>query len=315
MSTPSRSQAFWVSISVLLITAVMSIVSDSFATHDNLFNVTRNLAFIGLIAVGQTLVIITAGIDLSVGSVMGLSGIVTGLALQRGLPLTVGILAGLGTALLFGLLNGGLIAYLRISPFVATLGTLGIARSLALVISNNRMVYEFGPDEEAFLELGGGGTLGLANPVWVLLAIGLVVALVLRVTAWGRHLYAIGGNEAAARLNGVPVERIKLSAYVVCSLSAGLSAVLIVGWLGAVTNALGQNYELRVIASAVIGGANLAGGAGGSLGAMVGAALIEVIRNSLLLVGVDPYWQGTFVGVFIILAVLVEPLRRLRSQR
>ncbi len=315
MSTPSRSQAFWVSISVLLITAVMSIVSDSFATHDNLFNVTRNLAFIGLIAVGQTLVIITGGIDLSVGSVMGLSGIVTGLALQRGLPLTVGILAGLGTALLFGLLNGGLIAYLRISPFVATLGTLGIARSLALVISNNRMVYEFGPDEEAFLELGGGGTLGLANPVWVLLAIGLVVALVLRVTAWGRHLYAIGGNEAAARLNGVPVERIKLSAYVVCSLSAGLSAVLIVGWLGAVTNALGQNYELRVIASAVIGGANLAGGAGGSLGAMVGAALIEVIRNSLLLVGVDPYWQGTFVGVFIILAVLVEPLRRLRSQR
>lgn len=315
MSTPSRSQAFWVSISVLLITAVMSIVSDSFATHDNLFNVTRNLAFIGLIAVGQTLVIITAGIDLSVGSVMGLSGIVTGLALQRGLPLTVGILAGLGTALLFGLLNGGLIAYLRISPFVATLGTLGIARSLALVISNNRMVYEFGPDEEAFLELGGGGTLGLANPVWVLLAIGLVVALVLRVTAWGRHLYAIGGNEAAARLNGVPVERIKLSAYVACSLSAGLSAVLIVGWLGAVTNALGQNYELRVIASAVIGGANLAGGAGGSLGAMVGAALIEVIRNSLLLVGVDPYWQGTFVGVFIILAVLVEPLRRLRSQR
>ena len=293
----------------------MSIVSDSFATHDNLFNVTRNLAFIGLIAVGQTLVIITAGIDLSVGSVMGLSGIVTGLALQRGLPLTVGILAGLATALLFGLLNGGLIAYLRISPFVATLGTLGIARSLALVISNNRMVYEFGPDEEAFLELGGGATLGLANPVWVLLALGLVVALVLRLTAWGRHLYAIGGNEAAARLNGVPVERIKLSAYVVCSLTAGLSAVLIVGWLGAVTNALGQNYELRVIASAVIGGANLAGGAGGSLGAMVGAALIEVIRNSLLLVGVDPYWQGTFVGVFIILAVLVEQLRRLRSER
>ena len=231
VSAFARTQTSWVSTSVLAIAAVMTVVSDSFATHDNLFNVTRNLAFIGLIAVGQTLVIITAGIDLSVGSVMGLSGIVTGLALQSGQPLVVGILAGLGTALLFGLLNGGLIAYLRISPFVATLGTLSIARSLALVVSNNRMVYEFGPDEEAFFALGGGSTFGLANPVWVLLVLGIVAAVVLRLSAWGRHLYAIGGNERAARLNGVAVERVKLSAYVVSSLCAGLSAVLMVGWL------------------------------------------------------------------------------------
>jgi ribose transport system permease protein len=303
------SQAFWVTVAVVGISIVMSMVSDVFATGDNFFNVTRNFAFIGIIALGMTAVIITAGIDLSVGSVMGLAGVVTGLVLNAGYGMVVGCTAGLLTALACGAVNGVLIAYLRLSPFVVTLGMLSIARSLALVVSNNKMVYEFGPDEEMFIETGGGMILGVANPVIVLLVLTVVFAFVFRFTTWGRHVYAIGGNEQAARLNGVPVDLMKVSVYMLCALMAGVSAVLIVGWLGAVTNALGTTYELRVIAATVIGGANLMGGEGGAFGALIGAALIEVIRNSLLLAGVDPYWQGAFVGLFIILAVLLERLR------
>jgi ribose transport system permease protein len=303
------SQAFWVTMAVILISLAMSVISEAFTRYENFFNITRNFAFIGIMALGQTVVIITAGIDLSVGSVMGLVGIVTGMTLAAGYPMWVGISAGLLVALLVGWVNGALIAHLRLSPFVVTLGMLSIARSLALVVSNNKMFYEFGPDEAAFLALGGGQTFGIANPVLILIALTAIFGFVLNYTVWGRHVYAIGGNEQAARLTGVPVDRIKISVYMISSLMAGISAILMVGWLGSVTNALGLTYELRVIASTVIGGANLMGGEGTAFGAFIGAALIEVIRNGLLLAGVDPYWQGAFVGLFIILAVLLERVR------
>jgi ribose transport system permease protein len=307
------SQAFWVTIALIVISIGMSLISEAFARYENVFNITRNFAFIGIMALGQTCVIITAGIDLSVGSVMGLVGIVTGMTLAAGYPMWVAISAGLLTALAVGWVNGTLIAYLRLSPFVVTLGMLSIARSLALVVSNNKMFYEFGPDEAMFLELGGGQTFGIANPVLILIVLTAIFGFVLNFTIWGRHVYAIGGNEQAARLTGVPVDRIKVSVYMLCSLMAGISAILMVGWLGSVTNALGLTYELQVIASTVIGGANLMGGEGTAFGAFIGAALIEVIRNSLLLAGVDPYWQGTFVGLFIILAVLLERIRGRRQ--
>jgi ribose transport system permease protein len=307
------SQALWVTVALIVISIGMSVISEAFARYENVFNITRNFAFIGIMALGQTCVIITAGIDLSVGSVMGLVGIVTGMTLAAGYPMWAGISAGLLTALAVGWVNGSLIAYLRLSPFVVTLGMLSIARSLALVVSNNKMFYEFGPDEEMFLELGGGQTFGIANPVLILIALTAIFGFVLNFTIWGRHVYAIGGNEQAARLTGVPVDRIKISVYMLCSLMAGISAILMVGWLGSVTNALGLTYELQVIASTVIGGANLMGGQGTAFGAFIGAALIEVIRNSLLLAGVDPYWQGTFVGLFIILAVLLERIRGRRQ--
>jgi ribose transport system permease protein len=303
------SQAFWVTIAVIVISLFMSLISDAFSRYENWFNITRNFAFIGIMALGQTCVIITAGIDLSVGSVMGLVGIVTGMTLAAGYPLWLGIAAGLLTALVIGWINGALISYLRLSPFVVTLGMLSIARSMALVVSNNKMFYEFGPDEAAFLWLGGGQTLGIANPVLILIVLTAVFGFVLNFTRWGRHVYAIGGNEQAARLTGIPVDRVKVQVYMLCSLMAGVAAILMVGWLGSVTNALGLTYELRVIASTVIGGANLMGGEGTAFGAFIGAALIEVIRNSLLLAGVDPYWQGAFVGLFIILAVLLERVR------
>lgn len=304
------SQAFWVTVVLVVICAVMSWVApEAFATADNFYNITRNFAFIGIMALGMTAVILTGGIDLSVGSLMGIVGIAAGLVLQAELPWWLACMAGLATGALAGAVNGFLIAYLRLSAFVVTLGMLSIARSLAIVLSQNKMIYEFGPDAEIFYWLGGGNMLGIANPVWVLVIMTVFFGFVFNVTSWGRWLYAIGGNENAARLTGVPVDRIKMQAYIVSGLTAAISALLTISWAGSAINALGQTYELRVIASTVIGGANLMGGEGGAYGAFVGAALIEVIRNSLLMAGVDSNWQGAFVGLFIILAVLLERVR------
>lgn len=304
-----RTQPFWVFVSILVIGAVMSVVSDVFLTDRNMFNVTRNFAFFGIMALGMTAVIVTAGIDLSVGSLMGLTGIVTGLVMQAGHSVGLGFLACIGVAALVGLINGTLIAYLKLAPFVVTLGMLAITRSVAMVASNNKMIYEFGPDQDLFEWIGGESVMGVPNPVWVLIILTLVFFLAFRYTTWGRWVFAVGGNADAARLAGIPVERVIVSVYVLCSCCAGLAAFLMVGWFGSVTNALGLTYELNVIAASVIGGANLMGGIAYALGAPIGAALMELIRNSLLLAGIDALWQQFFVGLFIILAVLLERIR------
>jgi ribose transport system permease protein len=304
------AQAFWITLALLAMCAIMSVLQpQAFASTENFYNITRNFAFIGIMALGMTVVIVTGGIDLSVGSVMGLAAIVAGLVLQDEGPWWLAMGAGLATGFATGAVNGVLIAWIGLPPFVVTLGTLSIGRSLAVVLSQNKMIYDFGPDADTIFAIGGGQVLGVANPVWVLLVLTLVFSAVLHLTRWGRYLYAIGGNEQAALLTGVPVARAKLAAYIVSGLMAALAAVLIIGWQGSAINALGMGYELRVIASTVIGGANLMGGEGGAYGAFIGAALIEVIRNSLLMAGVDSNWQGTFVGVFIVLAVLLEKLR------
>jgi ribose transport system permease protein len=254
-------------------------------------------------------VIITGGIDLSVGSVMGLVGVVAGLLLQGGQDWWVALIGGLLAGMAAGLVNGLLVAYAGLSSFVVTLGMLSFARSIAIVLSENKMIYDFGPYGATFKALGGGQFLGLSNPVWALIILTIIFSIVLKFTTWGRHLYSVGGNEQAARLTGVPVDRVKMQAYILSSFTAAVAAILIVGWQGSAINALGTSYELRVIASTVIGGANLMGGEGGPIGAVIGAALLEVIRNSLLMQGIDSNWQGAFVGVFIVLAVLLEKIR------
>jgi ribose transport system permease protein len=318
----TSSQAFWITLALLLICGAMALapreISAPFTSGNNLFNTSRNFAFIAIMALGQTAVIITGGIDLSVGSIMGVVGIVLGLMMDAGHGFGTSAAAALLVALLCGAINGYLIAYMKLSPFVVTLGMLSIARSAALVVSNNRMIYQFGPDEAFLLDLGGGSLgyrdIQVPNPVWAALLLTVIFGFMFRYTLWGRHIFAIGGNEQAARLTGIAVNRVKLSVYLVSALTAGIATVLTVGWLGSVTNALGTGNELRVIAASVIGGANLIGGEGTAYGALIGAALIEVIRNALLLAGVDPYWQGTFIGAFIILAVLLERLRGRRGR-
>jgi len=304
-----RTQPFWVFVALLILCVVMAFVSDVFLTERNLYNVGRNFAFFGIMALGMTAVICTGGIDLSVGSLMGLTGVTAGLVMQAGWSIGFGFAACMGMAIAVGLVNGILIAYVRLAPFVVTLGMLAMARSLAMVISNNRMIYEFGPDEEIFLWIGGESVFGIPNPVWVLLVLTILFWWIYRYSTWGRWVFAVGGNQQAARLAGIPVERVIVSVYVVSASCAGLAAFLMVGWFGSVTNALGLTYELNVIAATVIGGANLMGGVAYALGAPIGAALMELIRNSLLLAGIDALWQQFFVGLFLILAVLLEQIR------
>jgi ribose transport system permease protein len=307
------SQTFWVVIAVILACLFLSVATDSFATSKNLYNITRNITFVAIIALGMTFVIITGGIDLSVGSVLCLCSMVLAVTMHAGYGIEIGIAAAIATALIIGAFNGILIAYLGFPPFVVTLGMLSIARSLAMVASNNTVVFQFGPDHDKLLALGGGAfVFGIANPVLYMIVLALITGFVLRWTKFGRHIFAIGGNEHAATLTGVPVRQIKVAVYMISALAAGLAGIIQTGWLGAVTTNLGNGMELQVIAATVIGGANLAGGMGTAFGAVVGAALIEVIRNSLGLLGINAFWQGVFIGGAILMAVLFDRLRNFR---
>ena len=314
LSALLKSQVFWVFVAIVVACVFLSVATDSFATPKNIYNITRNVTFTAIIALGMTMVIITGGIDLSVGSVLCLCSMILAVTMHSGWSIEVGIVAALLTALAVGAFNGVLIAYLGFPPFVVTLGMLSIARSLAMVASNNTVVFQFGPDHNQLLALGGGSwVLGIANPVLYTIVLALIVGFMLRWTKFGRHLYAIGGNEHAATLTGVPVRLIKVAVYMLSALSAGIAGIVETGWLGAVTTNIGTGMELQVIAAAVIGGASLVGGVGTAFGAIVGSALIEVIRNSLGLLGINAFWQGCFIGSCIIIAVAFERVRQLRS--
>jgi len=304
-----RTQPFWVFMAIMAIGVVMTFVSDAFMTERNLFNITRNFAFFGIMALGMSAVICTAGIDLSVGSLLGLCAITLGLVMQAGWGIEVGFLVCMVTAALVGFINGVLIAYMKMAPFVITLGMLAIARSIAMVLSNNKMIYDFGPDMDLFEWIGGESVLGVPNVVWVLIFLTALFWFVWKHTTWGRWVVAIGGNADAAKLSGIPVERMIVSVYMVCSMCTGLAAFMFIGYTGSATNGMGVSYELNVIAASVIGGANLMGGVVYALGAPIGAALMELIRNSLLLAGIPALWQQFFVGLFLILAVLLEQIR------
>ena len=309
------SQAFWVTIAVIAVGVVMTILQpQSFPTPENFYNITRNFSFIAILALGAATVIAVGEIDLSVGSIMGLVAVSCGLTLEAGYPATAAVAIGLAVGVLVGLVNGLLIAYAGISSFVVTLGMLSVARSLAVVLSGNRMIYQFGDGGPPFKHLGGGaltllGGFQLSNPLLFAAALTVVLAVVYKMTAWGQHIFAIGGNQQAASLTGVPVKRIKVQVFVFSGVMAAFASILTVGWTGSAINALGTSYELLAISAAVIGGAKLIGGEASAYGALVGAALIFIIRNALLMAGVDSNWQGTFVGAFLVLAVYLGRFR------
>ncbi|MHA6298321.1 ABC transporter permease [Devosia sp. CAU 1758] len=313
ISRLASHQIFWVFMAAVLACLALSLLTDTFATERNLFNVSRNFAFVGIIALGMTAVIASGGIDLSVGSTVVLSAMTVAVLMSSGMPIWVGIPTALLVSVAVGVVNGVLIAYAGMPAFVVTLGMLSVARSLAMVLSNNKMIYEFGPDHTTLLGLGGGSTFGLPNPLIILAALALLTGFLFKWTRWGQHIFAMGGNEQAAKLTGIAVKQLKVSVYVFSAVTAGITGVLEVGWLGGVTTNLGQAMELSVIAAAVIGGANLAGGVGTAFGAVVGALLIEVIRNSLILLGISTFWQGAFVGSFIVIAVAFDRFRNARS--
>ena len=310
----SSLQVFWVFLAAVIVCVTLTLVTDTFATERNLFNVTRNFAFVGIIAIGMTTVIASGGIDLSVGASVVLSAVVIGVTMAAGYPFWLSALAAIGAVLLVGLVNGVLIAYVGIPPFVVTLGMLSFARSMALVLSNNKMIYEFGPDHDLLLQLGGGQVFGIPNPLIVLIVLAVIMSFLYRWSRWGQYVFAIGSNENAAVRTGIPVSLMKLSVYMFSAFTAGVAGILMVGWLGSVTTNLGTAMELTVIAAAVIGGANLSGGEGSVLGAIIGALLIEVIRNSLILLGISTFWQGAFIGSFIVSVVAFDRIKKLRTQ-
>jgi ribose transport system permease protein len=330
------TQTGYVTVALILLIVVMNFASPYFLTEGNIQNMAKNFSFIAIATLGITFVIVTGGIDLSVGSMMCFSAMVTSMVMNElstpglpaaalfvhlatdgktalanvpGLILLLSVLAGLLAALIVGLINGFCVAVLGLSSFVTTLGMLSIVRGLAYVVSNGRGSFPGGPDAEYFYALTSGDVYGLPAPFIYLMILALVMAVVLHHSTFGRHVFALGGNEKAAEQTGISVVRVKIEVYVICALAAGLQGIIISGWLGSAPANMATSYELNVIAAAVIGGANLAGGIGGPLGAIVGCVLLEVIRNGLVLAQVNSYWQQTLVGVIIILAVLVDRIR------
>jgi ribose transport system permease protein len=309
------SQAFWVLMAVILACLFLSVATDSFATAKNLYNITRNFTFVAIIALGMTLVIITGGIDLSVGSVLCLCSMVLAVVMHAGYGIEVGIAASIGTALVAGAFNGVMIAYLGFPPFVITLGMLSIARSLAMVASNNTVVFEFGPDHDTLLALGGGAWFfGIANPVLYMIVLALLTGFVLRWTKFGRYVFAIGGNPEAAELAGIKTRWVTVRIFALMGLLCAIAGAISTARLNAATNAQGELDELYTIAAAVIGGTSLAGGTGTIAGAMLGALVMQSLQSGMVLLGIDSPLQRIVVGVVLVVAVWLDTVYRARAK-
>lgn len=282
---------------------VLWILTPHFLTVSNLLNVAQQTAINAIIAVGLTFVIISGGIDLSVGSMVAFSGVVLASLLQLGMPLPVAIAAGLATGLAGGLVNGVLITFGRLPPFIATLGMMSVARGGALLFTDGRPVSGF---SEGFRWIATGEILIVPVPVVLMLAVYAVAHFALRRTAFGRYVFAIGGNEEAANLSGVPVRFHKTMVYGACGLLSALAAVVLTARLNSAQPIAGINYELDAIAATVIGGTSLMGGQGSVVGTLIGALIMGVLRNGLNLLGVSSFIQQLVIGVVIILAVLMD---------
>ncbi|MGW3723910.1 ABC transporter permease/substrate-binding protein [Streptomyces sp. F001] len=292
---------------LIVLVVALSALSGDFLTTDNLLNIGVQAAVTAILAFGVTFVIVSAGIDLSVGSVAALSATVLAWsATNEGVPVVLAVLLAIGTGIAAGLVNGFLISYGKLPPFIATLAMLSVARGLSLVISQGSPIAF--PDSVSHL----GDTLGgwLPVPVLVMIVIWLLTAFVLRRTYIGRSMYAIGGNEEAARLSGLRVKKQKLAIYAFSGLFAAAAGIVLASRLSSAQPQAAQGYELDAIAAVVIGGASLAGGTGKASGTLIGALILAVLRNGLNLLSVSAFWQQVVIGVVIALAVLVDTVRR-----
>jgi ribose transport system permease protein len=301
---------------LILLFIVFSIASPYFLQFDNIIGIFLATAVNGLLALGVTYVIITAGIDLSIGTVMTLSSVMAGVFITMWrLPVPLGVLAGLGTGALCGLVNGLIIAKLKMAPFVATLGMLYVAKGLSLVFSGLRPIYF--DDTPAYRTISMGSITGaiipgleIPNAVLVLFGAAIVASLILTKTVLGRYTFALGSNEEATRLSGVNVDRWKIAVYTLGGLFAGLAGIVISARINSAQPSLGQGYELDAIAAAVIGGTSLSGGEGTILGTVIGAFIISTLSNGLRILSVPQEWQTVVTGVILILAVYLDIIRR-----
>ena len=297
-----------------LVALLSALTNGTFLQTQNLINVVRQTSVIALLGIGLTIVIISTGIDLSVGSVLALSAVVsTSLAQQPDatnlmypgldVPVIVAVLAGLGVGALCGFINGSLIAGFRIAPFIATLGMFTAARGAALIYSDGRPISKLDP---SFNWIGQGDILGIPVPIFLLIVVAVAAHIMLTRTRFGRYVYAIGGNEQAARVSGISISRVKIGIYTISGLLAGLGGLILAGRIGSGNPTLGTGIELDAITAAVIGGASFAGGIGTVWGAVVGALIIGSLNTGLDILNVSPFAQQVVKGVIIVVAIIID---------
>jgi ribose transport system permease protein len=292
---------------LIVLIVFLSIATDTFFTASNIFDVLLNSSFIAIMACGMTMVIITSGIDLSVGSVMGFVGMFMAIMMvDYSLPPIIAILLGLAMGTLFGFINGLLVTRAKLPPFITTLGMMSVGRGLAYVMSGGWPISGF-PD--SFMVSGQGHFLGIPLPVIYLLIVAIIAHVFLKYTVLGKHIYAVGGNEKAAKLVGIKAEKVILITYVINGFLAAVSGFLMTSWLGMAQPNAGQGYELDVIAATVIGGTSLSGGDGSILGAILGAWIMATLRNGMILLRVSSFWQEIVIGVVIVVAVALDKMR------
>jgi ribose transport system permease protein len=301
-------------IALVILCIVISLLSDKFLTATNGWNVLRQISVNVCISVGMTLVILTAGIDLSVGSVLALSGAVAAGLLKSGVEipsanLYVGftvlgaIIAGMTTGTLLGWFNGWAITRFKVPPFVATLAMLTIARGLTMLWTNGFPISSLGG---SFSYLGTGWLAGIPVPVWISAVVVLIAILLTNKTRLGRYIYAVGGNENAATLSGIDTRRVKIIVYSIAGMLAGVGGILVTSRLDAAQPTAGAGYELDSIAAVVVGGTSLSGGKGSIWGTVLGAVIIGVLNNGLVLLNVSPFWQQVVKGGVILVAVIID---------
>jgi ribose transport system permease protein len=294
---------------LVLLCAVLSVTANNFLTEGNLRNVMWQSTAIGIVAIGQTLVILTAGIDLSVGGMAALSAMVGGKAMLE-TNVAVGIIVTLAVATFIGTLNGVFVAYGKLAPFIVTLGMLSICTSLTYVISDQASIVGL---SDSYRQLGRGKIGSWQYYIFIFFGLYIIGHILLTRTKPGRFIYAIGSNEEAARLSGVNVRFFKMLTYLIAGFLAGVAALILSGRLGVIDPDNGSGWELTSIAGVVIGGTSLFGGKGSMVGTMIGVFLISVLNNGLNLLRVSPFWQGSAVGAVIILSVLLERIFRNRG--
>lgn len=308
-----RAREMNVLLATLLVSTIISLATPYFLTTDNLMGVFRSFSTTAIMSIGMVMVIITGGIDLSVGSVMGLAGLVTALAFDNGLSTTASVSCGLGVGVGFGLVNGLLVTVGRLPPFIATLGTLSIGRGLMYIVTRGVPVT---PDTPEIFSVIGQGYVGyVPAPVIIMLVLALVFSIVMTFTTFGRQVYATGGNENAAWLSGVNTARIKLLVYTLSGLIASIAGIISFSRFLSAEPASGFGMELDVIAAAAIGGASLAGGVGSVLGSVIGAALTGIISNGVVLMNINTYAQQAITGLVILIAVSIDVWRNARKER
>jgi ribose transport system permease protein len=294
----------------LALVALMFLITAfqrNFATGYNLYVVGRQIAYTAIVALGVFFVIVTSGIDLSIGSVLGLSGVMCGLVMAAGLSPLLAVGAGLLTGITVGLINGAVVSYLGVTPFIVTLGMLSMARGLVFVITRGDSIRAI---PESFIKAGLIDIFGIPMPVIVLGIVAVSAHFVSTRSVFGRQLYALGGNENAAALSGIKIRQVKIAAYAVSGLLSSVTGILFVARFRSAQANAGLGMELDAIAASVIGGTSLMGGEGSVLGVLLGASIMGVLRNGLVLMEVSSYWQELIIGLVIVLAAVIDVVRR-----